>query len=104
MLSRLDRQNHLTPLKRIYRTSWKIQARYVVTQVPSAQTRKRISHPCTAKKKTVPYLNVVEGEAIADNDIEVDTQPAKLTLLYALEDIGMKTKNSGRGWRQDLFI
>lgn len=81
----------ITPLMRIYRTSWEIPARYVATesQVPQNET---IPIPYNGEEEDpVPFLNVVDnGEAINENDIEVDV--ANLTynnLLYALEDIGM---------------
>jgi len=82
----------ITPLKRIYRTSWAIEARYVATtsQVPMNE-RDDISY----NGENFDYLNVVANgtTAKADNDIELDDANANYE-LYTLEDIGMSTQIS----------
>ncbi|HHT83989.1 MAG TPA: hypothetical protein GXZ92_06015 [Clostridiales bacterium] len=84
----------ITMLKRIYRTSWEIPARYVATtsQVPHDET---YQIPYNGEEEDpVPYLNVVaNGTAINDNDIEFDEVNANYE-LYTLEDIGMSTQIS----------
>jgi hypothetical protein len=79
----------ITPLMRIYRTSWDISARYVATesQVPLNETV-----PISYNGKQVPFLNVVaDGTATADNDIGVEeANTIYYDMLYALEDIGLE--------------
>lgn len=78
-------------LKRIYRTSWEIPARYVATtsQVPESEIE-YIQY----KGNEVPYLNVVDDdEATADNDIGLtEANETYDQLLFALDDIGLKYK------------